>query len=56
MEEATAITPDGRFVVGYGRFNGQSRAFRADLAVVPEPGSLIALAAGTGFLICRRRR
>lgn len=52
---ATAISANGRFVVGNGIFNGTERAFIADVGVVPAPGS-IALLGIAGLTGSRRRR
>jgi uncharacterized membrane protein len=51
---ANAVSADGRFVVGNGIFNGQERAFIADIGVIPAPGAL-ALLGLAGFARSRRR-
>ena len=51
---ANAVSADGRFVVGNGIFNGQERAFIADLGVIPAPGALALL--GLAGLARSRRR
>ncbi|RYG24071.1 PEP-CTERM sorting domain-containing protein [bacterium] len=57
LREATAISSNGRFVVGFGSYNGQeSKAFIAELEAVPEPMSLAALALGVAVVVRRRRR
>jgi probable HAF family extracellular repeat protein len=59
LRDATAISPDGRFIVGYGRNpNLQSEAWLVDLGpIVPEPGTLALLsmgALGMAFWAIRR--
>jgi probable HAF family extracellular repeat protein len=51
---ANAVSADGRFVVGNGIFNGQERAFIADIGVIPAPG--VALMFGFVGLSRSRRR
>jgi probable HAF family extracellular repeat protein len=53
--EAHAISPDGRYIVGYGRnaATGRGEAFLLD--TIPEPTSLLALGAGLVGLLLRRR-
>ena len=51
LESALHISADGRFIVGNGVFNGESRGFVADLGMpVPAPGAsgLLGLAAAVG--------
>ena len=55
LSKATAVSADGRFVVGNGIFNGAERAFIADIGVIPAPGS-IALLGIAGLTGSRRRR
>jgi probable HAF family extracellular repeat protein len=54
LTRANAVSADGRFVVGNGIFNGQERAFIADLGVIPAPGALALL--GLAGLARSRRR
>ncbi|MCX7993997.1 MAG: PEP-CTERM sorting domain-containing protein [Fimbriimonadales bacterium] len=53
---ATAISPDGRYIVGvgYNALTDRGEAFLLD--TVPEPGSLLALLAGCALLGRRSRR
>ena len=53
LSEARAISPDGRFIVGYGYNAGRWEAFLLD--TVPEPASLMALGAGLVGLLLRCR-
>lgn len=55
LSKATAVSADGRFVVGNGIFNGAERAFIADIGVIPAPGA-IALLGIAGLTGSRRRR
>jgi uncharacterized membrane protein len=54
LTSAHNISSDGRFVVGHGVFNGSSRAFIADIGVIPTPGALALL--GLAGLARSRRR
>lgn len=54
LSRANAVSADGRFVVGNGIFNGQERAFIADIGVIPAPG--VALMFGFVGLSRSRRR
>jgi probable HAF family extracellular repeat protein len=54
LTSAHNISSDGRFVVGHGVFNGSSRAFIADIGVIPTPGAL-ALLGLVGLARSRRR-
>ena len=55
LEQANSVSLDGRFIVGSGRFEGQTRAFIADIGVIPAPSAapLLALA---GLTTRGRRR
>lgn len=60
LTRATAVSGNGRYVVGYGSHNGNTEAFLADLGTseVPEPatwGAIGALLAFTGWRYVRRR-
>ena len=56
LYRATAITPDGRYIVGYG-LNPDTRIQEGFLLdTIPEPSSLLALGAGVGLLVYRRTR
>jgi probable HAF family extracellular repeat protein len=55
LREARGISADGRFVVGYGVYNGATRAFIADLGVIPGPGAAVPFLV-IGLLGSRRRR
>jgi hypothetical protein len=54
LYSAYGMSGDGRFIVGWGSFLGQNRAFVADIGVVPAPGAL-ALLGLAGFARSRRR-
>jgi probable HAF family extracellular repeat protein len=57
LTAATGISRDGRVIVGTGIDpNGSTQAWMARIEVVPEPGSLAALALGLGLLRRRKRR
>jgi probable HAF family extracellular repeat protein len=55
LKDATAISADGRYIVGWGwnAAAGRDEAFL--LVIVPEPASLLALGAGLVGLLLRRR-
>ncbi len=55
LRDATAISPDGRFIVGYGRNPSlQTEAWLVDLGpTVPEPSSLLLMLAGVAGLLLR---
>jgi hypothetical protein len=56
LSRATSITPDGRYIVGYG-LNPDTRIQEGFLLdTIPEPSSLLALGAGVGLLVYRRTR
>jgi len=57
LSEARAITPDGRYIAGWG-YNAATRRFEGYLLdTIPEPASLRVLGAGlTGLLLRRRTR
>jgi uncharacterized membrane protein len=55
LERVHDISPDGRILAGDGAyFNGTGMEFRAWVAIIPSPGSMVAL--GTGAIILARRR
>jgi probable HAF family extracellular repeat protein len=54
FETIRGISADGRYVAGYGRFEGEYRAFIADIGVIPAPG--VALMFGFVGLSRSRRR
>jgi probable HAF family extracellular repeat protein len=54
LSSATGISSDGRFITGYGVYQGQNRAFIADIGVIPTPSALSFIA--LGGLLNRRRR
>lgn len=56
LTKATAVSLDGRFIVGQG-YNSQTRRFEAFLLdTIPEPSTLMALTVGLGGLLVHRRR
>jgi len=57
LEQAYAISPDGRYIVGqgYNAATGRTEAFLLD--TIPEPAGLLALGMRlAGLLLCRRKR
>jgi probable HAF family extracellular repeat protein len=58
LRSATAISADGRYIVGYGKNpDDQVEAWLVDLgANVPEPSGLLLIAAGCAIWACRSRR
>ena len=55
LTDAKGISADGRYIVGYGVYEGQQRGFVADIGVIPAPGA-IALLGMAGIFVTRRRR
>jgi probable HAF family extracellular repeat protein len=55
LSDARGISADGRYIVGYGVYEGQQRGFVADIGVIPAPGA-IALLGMAGIFGTRRRR
>lgn len=55
LTDARGISADGRYIVGYGVYEGQQRGFVADIGVIPAP-SAIALLGMAGIFGTRRRR
>jgi probable HAF family extracellular repeat protein len=56
LTKATAVSLNGRFVVGQG-YNSQTGRYEGFLLdTIPEPSTLLALAVGLGGLAVRRRR
>ena len=56
LSQASAISADGRTIVGLGTHNGLTEGF---VATIPEPGTFAALAMGMasiGGMLIRRRR
>jgi probable HAF family extracellular repeat protein len=53
LTQASAVTPDGRFVAGFGDRNGHREGFLADLVAIPEPSSFLLLSLGS-VLLCGR--
>ena len=54
LYNAYGMSGDGRFIVGWGSYQGQNRAFVADVGVIPAPGALALL--GLAGLARSRRR
>ena len=55
LTAALNVSANGRIITGYGVFNGSTRAFVADIGVIPGPG-VIALIGVSGLRRSRRRR
>jgi probable HAF family extracellular repeat protein len=55
LEDATGISADGRFITGRGIYEGQNRAFIADIGVIPAPGAASILALASWAVRGRRR-
>lgn len=57
LEEATAISPDGKWIAGFGyNPHGQKEAFVANLAPVPLPGGAWLLGTAIGVIGLRLRK
>lgn len=56
LNDATGISADGRFITGRGIYEGQNRAFIADIGVIPAPGAAPVLAIAGLAVRGRRRR
>lgn len=54
LQHATGVSSDGSVITGWGRFNGQQRAFV--VTNIPSPGGVCVVVASVGFLSRRRRR
>jgi hypothetical protein len=59
LEEALGINNAGQ-ITGMGLYDGQETAFLmtdpGDIAAVPEPGAILAIAAGIGLMALLRPR
>jgi probable HAF family extracellular repeat protein len=53
LQQARGISDDGSVIVGYGTYNGETRAWR--VTGVPAPSAAVVVALG-GLLTSRRRR